>query len=90
MKINIQKIENMTFDEIKKIIGKDVSQEECEVLKNNLLKNYNMRNDILDLITKYGINNTPEMVDILIAEMKIYFKLIYDFKYDNKNKGEDK
>lgn len=80
MKIDVDIIKNMTLEDIQKLLDKDISQEKFETTKEILLKEANMKNDILDLVNKYGIENVPNMLDFLIEEMKLYFQLINEFK----------
>lgn len=50
------------------------------MLKNEIEKDVNLYNELQNLISKYGLERTPRMLEIIIDEMKIYLKLLTQYE----------
>lgn len=79
----LENLKNMDLEEFKNFIKDDnITGERMITLKKEIEKDTNLYNELQDLISKYGLERTPRMLEIIIDEMKIYLKLVAQYEKD--------
>ena len=77
----LENLKNMDLETFKKFVKKDdITEEKMIMLKNEIEKDVNLYNELQNLISKYGLERTPRMLEIIIYEMKIYLKLLTQYE----------
>ena len=77
----LDNFKNMSLEEFRNFVKKDdITEEKMIMLKNEIEKDVNLYNDLQNLISKYGLERTPRMLEIIIDEMKIYLKLLTQYE----------
>lgn len=77
----LDNFKNMSLEEFRNFVKKDdITEEKMIMLKNEIEKDANLYNDLQNLISKYGLERTPRMLEIIIDEMKIYLKLLTQYE----------
>ena len=77
----LENLKNMNLETFKNFVKKDdITEEKMIMLKNEIEKDVNLYNELQNLISKYGLERTPRMLEIIIDEMKIYLKLLTQYE----------
>ncbi len=85
----INNLKNMNIDEMKKFLGEDeklsglITQERFESIKKELVRQYELNNVIMDLISKYGFDCLVIIIEKCLGELKTFTKFATSLSQDN-------
>ena len=76
----INNLKNMNIEEFKKTLGdnkelsSEINEDNFEILKNEIVKDLEMNNDILDLVSKYGFDCLATIIEKCLEHLKMFTK----------------
>lgn len=85
----INNLKNMNIEEFKKIFGDNkelsnkINEDNFEMLKNEMAKDLEMNNDILNLVSKYGFDCLAKIIEKCLEQLKMFTKFVIMLSKDN-------